>query len=602
MPSIFDDPEAYAFSDDKEEDLRRKLTNHQAFNAMLQGVGDLPYSLLGAPVELGTGLLRSMGMAQGEQVGGIDYIKRKATELGIRPPDSTDPTMRDMRMGAEIVSGAIDPTRVARVGGVAATAAARKAAPMVGNAIENYMAKSGLAPRIVPEGGLLGSSSKSMSDIKNKFKDVSLDVYEKNNTINLSRIVVPKDVRNSGIGSDVMQDLVSYADETGQKVALTPSSDFGGNVKKLKEFYKRFGFVENKGKNKDFSTRESMIRPPENIALPARQQEISGAQSGLLDATPVNNVTDTLIFHGTSPSAAKSIEKAGFDVAQSADGTIWFTTNPAIGEVAATAKGAVVSRNLNESNLKLATWDDIDKYSVDELMNMGYDGVKMPSGNETTYQIFNPEKLTKLNGKSAAPQTEALKVAQSNAALPVEQGGLGLPANNTPMDRAKAMGFDVDANLFHATDKDFTEFQPSTKGKLGAGVYAAPSPRYAEKYVDQNARVMPILSRAKMAGNDERIDIADGIREALYAKDKDFSVQDWKNKTTTALKDAGYGGIDMGVERVIFDPSNIRSQFAAFDPLRKNDADLLAGIGAGGLLAVDDETKQKVRSLLGYPQ
>jgi hypothetical protein len=33
-----------------------------------------------------------------------------------------------------------------------------------------------------------------------------------------------------------------------------------------------------------------------------------------------------------------------------------------------------------------------------------------------------------------------LKVAQSNAALPVEQGGLGLPANNTPMDRAMATG------------------------------------------------------------------------------------------------------------------------------------------------------------------
>jgi predicted GNAT family acetyltransferase len=115
----------------------------------------------------------------------------------------------------------------------------------------------------IAQGGLLGQTSKSLSDIENKFKDVSLDLYEKNNTINLSRIVVPKDMRNSGVGTDVMQDLISYADQTGQKVALTPSSDFGGNVKKLKEFYKRFGFVENKGKNKDFTTRESMIRFPQ---------------------------------------------------------------------------------------------------------------------------------------------------------------------------------------------------------------------------------------------------------------------------------------------------------------------------------------------------
>jgi hypothetical protein len=114
----------------------------------LQGVGDLPYTLLGAPVEIGTGLLRAGGMAQGEQVGGIDYIKRKATELGIRPPDSDDPTMRDMRMGAEIAMGGVDPTRVARAGGAVAGAVAREAKPIIGDALENYMAKSGLAPRM----------------------------------------------------------------------------------------------------------------------------------------------------------------------------------------------------------------------------------------------------------------------------------------------------------------------------------------------------------------------------------------------------------------------------------------------------------------------
>ena len=112
------------------------------------------------------------------------------------------------------------------------------------------------------QGGLLsGAPSNSLSDIERKFGDVSLDVYEKNGTINLSRIVVPKEMRNTGVGTQVMDDLVSYADATGQKIALTPSSDFGGNEKKLKEFYKRFGFVENKGRNKDFTTRETMIRP-----------------------------------------------------------------------------------------------------------------------------------------------------------------------------------------------------------------------------------------------------------------------------------------------------------------------------------------------------
>jgi len=38
----------------------------------------------------------------------------------------------------------------------------------------------------------------------------------------------------------------------------------------------------------------------------------------------------------------------------------------------------------------------------------------------------------------------AKEIAKRNAALPIEQGGLGLPIKNTPMDRAKAMGFFTD--------------------------------------------------------------------------------------------------------------------------------------------------------------
>lgn len=56
-------------------------------------------------------------------------------------------------------------------------------------------------------------------------------------------------------------------------------------------------------------------------------------------------------------------------------------------------------------------------------------------------------------------QTEAQRVA----ALPVEQGGLGLPPNNTAMDRAKAMGFDTTA--YHGTANDVTEFKNSELGK-----------------------------------------------------------------------------------------------------------------------------------------
>lgn len=89
------------------------------------------------------------------------------------------------------------------------------------------------------------------------------DLSENDTLITLSRIVVPKEKRNTGIGTDAMQQIIDYADQSGKRVALSTSSDFGGSKERLKEFYKRFGFVENKGKNKDFSISETMYREPE---------------------------------------------------------------------------------------------------------------------------------------------------------------------------------------------------------------------------------------------------------------------------------------------------------------------------------------------------
>jgi GNAT superfamily N-acetyltransferase len=99
-------------------------------------------------------------------------------------------------------------------------------------------------------------------------KGVNLDVYQSSNNPNkivLSRIEVPKGQRNTGIGTDVMNDLSRLADEEGKMITLSPSTDFGGtSVSRLKDFYKKFGFVENKGKNKDYSISDTMYRLPEN--------------------------------------------------------------------------------------------------------------------------------------------------------------------------------------------------------------------------------------------------------------------------------------------------------------------------------------------------
>ena len=113
-------------------------------------------------------------------------------------------------------------------------------------------------------------------------------------------------------------------------------------------------------------------------------------------AETFNQGATTRIYHGTTAEAAAAIEANGFDVRKSADGTIWFTSNPEIGEVAATGSGAVVQRAFTDSDLKLGGWEESDKYSTDELIAMGYDGLKLEDDGETTYQIFKPEKLKRV--------------------------------------------------------------------------------------------------------------------------------------------------------------------------------------------------------------
>lgn len=81
----------------------------------------------------------------------------------------------------------------------------------------------------------------------------------------------------------------------------------------------------------------------------------------------------------------------------------------------------------------------------------------------------------------------AHEVAQRNAALPVEQGGLGLPPNNTAIDRARAMGF-VDA--YHGSNREVSpSFDMSMLGEnTGAqsarkAVFAAADPHTPHAYI-----------------------------------------------------------------------------------------------------------------------
>lgn len=122
----------------------------------------------------------------------------------------------------------------------------------------------------------------------------------------------------------------------------------------------------------------------------------------------------------------------------------------------------------------------------------------------------------------------------------------------------------------------------------------------AEK-TQEGANVMPVALRYK---NPLVYDFQGSTyRDQTYADLVDQAIREGKD--AVILKntyDPGAGPsklIDVGV---VFDPSQIRSRFAAFDPTRMKEADILAGVLPLSLLA-DEEQRKKAdtyfRSLLG---
>lgn len=83
----------------------------------------------------------------------------------------------------------------------------------------------------------------------------------------IDKIIVPESLRGQRIGSRIMEKILTWADRNNITLALTPDPSFGGSVPRLKKFYGRFGFVLNKGENKDYEIMELMYRYPKSSRL-----------------------------------------------------------------------------------------------------------------------------------------------------------------------------------------------------------------------------------------------------------------------------------------------------------------------------------------------
>ena len=73
----------------------------------------------------------------------------------------------------------------------------------------------------------------NLDKIRNKFENdgIILDIYyaKSGDYLALSKIQIPKDKRGEGIGSEVMKQIIEFADKNKKMIALSPSKDFGAS-------------------------------------------------------------------------------------------------------------------------------------------------------------------------------------------------------------------------------------------------------------------------------------------------------------------------------------------------------------------------------------
>lgn len=269
--------------------------------------------------------------------------------------------------------------------------------------------------------------------------------------------------------------------------------------------------------------------------------------------------------------------------------------------------------------------------SFDKKMNPLSDQGEMSKNKALTefFKTIKPNKygnITPVQTTPKRPLTEfeqAHLTAQRNAALPVNQGGLGLPADNTAMDRARAMGWDTD--VYHGTDVDISEFDISRAGEKmkkdwGDASYHAPDTSSANYYATESGAK---LAKDKAFKNYEAVEaseIAKGYKGHGWNQTLQDALKEYR-KAAALAKETPTGanviplmlntknaekyivqsgmtdpylaenlnmakrGKDVAIimnnpetvsEFAVFDPKKIRSRFAAFDPFNRDSSNLLA--------------------------
>lgn len=91
-----------------------------------------------------------------------------------------------------------------------------------------------------------------LKNIRIKYPSIEIDAFENEFKVELQLIKVPEELRNRGIGTDVIKTLQQYAKLVNKPMVLRPEAE-RGKKKDLHRFYSNNGFIKNTGRNIDYS-------------------------------------------------------------------------------------------------------------------------------------------------------------------------------------------------------------------------------------------------------------------------------------------------------------------------------------------------------------
>ncbi|MCC6989961.1 MAG: GNAT family N-acetyltransferase [Acidobacteria bacterium] len=127
-------------------------------------------------------------------------------------------------------------------------------------------------------------------------------------TLYLESIIVSPEQQGGGIGTATMRDILEWADARGLVVSLTPArkGDKGGTTStdRLRQFYRRFGFVENRGATVDHTIDAKMYRPAADAkTAPARnpnlRERLDGMRGRKGPDAAAEGIEPMTAYHGT---------------------------------------------------------------------------------------------------------------------------------------------------------------------------------------------------------------------------------------------------------------------------------------------------------------